>query len=102
MEVLKILGKYYRDNKWVCGEDYESLEWYDTTIVKPTEEELELLQERLIVDEMRDKRNQLLKDSDFRAIPDYVLDKALWIIYRQKLRELPATWVDGMKFPTPP
>ena len=79
----------------------DSLECYDTTIPKPTQEELELLQERLIVDEMRDKRNQLLKDSDFRALPDYVLDKDLWIIYRQKIRELPATWVDGMKFPSP-
>jgi hypothetical protein len=46
---------------------------------------------------MRDKRNQLLKDSDFRVLPDYVLDKDLWIIYRQKLRELPATWVKGFE-----
>jgi hypothetical protein len=45
MEVLKILRKYYRDNEWICGKKYESLEWYDMTIVKPTREDLELLKE---------------------------------------------------------
>jgi hypothetical protein len=51
---------------------------------------------------MRDKRNQLLKDSDFRGLPDYEKDKDLWIQYRKKLRDLTATWVDGMEFPSPP
>ena len=51
---------------------------------------------------MRTQRNKLLGESDFRVLPDYEKDKDLWIQYRKKLRNLPATWVDGMDFPSPP
>jgi hypothetical protein len=60
------------------------------------------LYELILVDEMREKRNQLLKETDFRVLPDYDIDKDLWIDYRQKLRDLPSIWVKGMEFPTPP
>ena len=54
MDISKILTKYYLNNSWSCGETYESLEWFDTTIVKPTLEELELKYNDLQIDEMRD------------------------------------------------
>ena len=60
------------------------------------------LYELILVDEMREKRNQLLKETDFRVLADYNKNKDLWIVYRQKLRDLPSIWVKGMEFPTPP
>ena len=51
---------------------------------------------------MRTQRNKLLAESDFRVLPDYEKNKDLWIQYRKKLRDLPATWAGGMEFPSPP
>ena len=60
------------------------------------------LYELVLIDEMREKRNQLLKETDFRVLADYNKDKELWIEYRQKLQDLPSIWVKDMEFPTPP
>jgi len=98
-----VLVKYYPDNVWICGDTYESLIWKDTTEPKPTQEHLESLWEELKKENMRQERNQLLKDSDFRVLPDYPhTNKEAWIIYRQDLRNLPETWTEGTPFPTPP
>ena len=102
MEYSKILTKYYGDKKWLCRDTYESIEWRDKTTEKPTQEKMNELYELLLIDEMREQRNQLLKESDFRVLPDYNKDKELWIEYRDKLRKLPETWVKGMDFPEPP
>ena len=96
----KVCVKYYAHKVWMCGETYESLVWKDTE--KPTEEKMNELYELILVDEMREKRNQLLADTDFRVLPDYDKDKDLMIDYRQKLRDLPSMWVKDMEFPTPP
>ena len=60
------------------------------------------LYELILVDEMREKRNQLLAETDFRVLPDYDKEKDLWIKYRKQLRDLPSIWVKDMEFPTPP
>jgi hypothetical protein len=96
----KVCVKYYANKVWMCGETYESLVWKDTE--KQTEEKMNELYELILVDEMREKRNKLLAETDFRVLPDYDIDKDLWIDYREKLRRLPETWVKGMEFPTPP
>ena len=96
----KVCLKYYSDNVWMCWETYESLIWKDTE--KPTEEKMNELYEFISIDEMREKRNKLLKETDFRVLPDYDIDKDLWVEYRKKLRDLPSIWVKGMEFPTPP
>jgi len=96
----KVCVKFYSDKVWMCGETYESLVWNDTE--KPTEEKMNELYELMLIDEMREKRNQLLKETDFRVLADYDKDKELWIDYRQKLRDLPSIWVKDMEFPTPP
>ena len=96
----KVCVKYYADKVWMCGETYESLVWNDTE--KPTEEKMNALYELVLIDEMREKRNKLLAETDFRVLADYNKNKDLWIVYREKLRQLPETWVKGMKFPTPP
>ena len=96
----KVCVKYYADKVWICGETYESLVWNDTE--NPTEKKMYELYEFVLIDEMREKRNQLLKETDFRVLPDYDKDKDLWIDFRQKLRDLPSIWVKDMEFPTPP
>ena len=96
----KVCVKYYADKVWICGETYESLVWKDTE--KPTEEKMNELYELILVDEMREKRNQLLAETDFRVLPDYDKEKDLWIKYREQLQQLPETWVEDMEFPTPP
>ena len=96
----KVCVIYYADKVWICGETYESLVWKDTE--KTTEEKMNELYELVLIDEMREKRNQLLKETDFRVLADYNKDKDLWIKYREQLRQLPETWVEDMEFPTPP
>jgi len=52
---------------------------------------------------MRQERNQLLKDCDFRVLNDYPnTNKEAWELYRQTLRDFPAIWVEEMEFPTKP
>ena len=96
----KVCVKYYAGKVWMCGETYESLVWKDTE--KPTEEKMNALYELILIDEMRETRNKLLAETDFRVLPDYDKDKDLWIDYRQKLRDLPSIWVKDMEFPTSP
>jgi len=52
---------------------------------------------------MRQERNQLLEDSDFRVLLDYPhTNKEAWVLYREQLRDLPETWVEGTSFPIKP
>jgi hypothetical protein len=101
MDISKLLMNYYLDKQWSCGESYESLEWHDTTMPKPTLEELELKYDDLKVDEMREQRNQLLRECDHCALPDFP-SRELWLSYREQLRDFPCIWVEGMEFPTKP
>ena len=44
--------------------------------------------------ELRERRDELLSDTDFRMLPDYPgADQPLWVIYRQELRELPDGYI---------
>jgi len=98
-----VLIKYYPDNVWICGDTYESLIWKDKTEPKPTEEELNLKWEERKKDSMRQERNQLLKDCDFRVLSDYPnTNKEAWISYRKELRDFPALWSEGTSFPIKP
>jgi len=101
MDCSKILLKYYSELAWICGETYETLEWNDTTISKPTEEELDLKYDELLLDEMREERNQLLKDCDYTALPDFP-QRDKWIVYRQELRDFPSVWTPETPFPEKP
>jgi hypothetical protein len=100
-----VLIKYYADKVWICGETYESLIWKDKT-EKPTEEELNIKWAELKKEQMREKRNELLKESDFKFVSDYPHSsdekKNEWKIYRQSLRDLPSIWVEGVEYPLKP
>ena len=103
MDFSKIMLRYYSGKGWMCGETYESLVWNEEIEPKPTQEYLEKLWIELLKDDMRKERNKLLKDSDYRVLPDYpAVNKEEWVSYRQELRNFPATWVEGTPFPNPP
>jgi len=101
MEVPKVLMKYFRNNQWNCGETYESIEWKDATTPKPTKEDLESLWNELLKNEMREERNKLLSETDYTALPDFP-NRDMYLEYRQKLRDFPAVWTEGMTFPEKP
>ena len=101
MDYSKILTTYYGENAWICGETYDSLRWLDDSLPKPTLEELDLKYDDLMMDEMREHRNQLLRESDYTALPDYPQREA-WILYRQELRDFPSVWLPEMQFPQKP
>jgi len=43
-------------------------------------------------DTIREKRDQLIRDSDWTMIPGASVDQAAWAAYRQVLRDLPQTY----------
>jgi len=43
-------------------------------------------------DTIREKRDQLIRDSDWTMIPGATVDQAAWAAYRQVLRDLPQTF----------
>ena len=82
---------------------YESIEWTDTQSTKPTKEELDVLMLEIMKDEMREERNQLLKESDHTVLPDFPsANKQACLDYRQQLRDFPSVWSVGLSFPTKP
>ena len=72
---------------------------------KPTNEELCTLYENVknewVLLDMRETRNMLLSSSDFRVVSDYP-NRDKWLIYRQKLRDLPINWTPETPFPEEP
>jgi len=101
MDYPKVLTKYYIDKEWTCGDTYETIVWYEKTEPKPTEEELELKYDDLLLDEMREERDKLLRETDYTALPDYP-QRDKWILYRQELRDFPSVWTPETPFPQKP
>lgn len=85
----------------------------EVTIREWTEEEIAARKERLLPmtwQNIREQRNNLLKESDIKVLPDVWITLSLekqneWLEYRQKLRDLPETIVDpyeDFEWPTKP
>lgn len=57
-------------------------------------------------DDIRTKRDQLIKDSDWTVLPDATVNQAAWAQYRQILRDLPQTYAatgpESVVWPEPP
>jgi hypothetical protein len=104
MNYYAILKKHYDGKIWGIAEDYSTLDWGDET-PKPTDEELKILWNNMKYDYlkeiMRNERNQLLKDCDYCALPDFP-NRENYILYRQELRELPENWTIDKPFPQKP
>ena len=82
--------------------DYETLEWGDTSQTKPTMEECEemfaQLEGECIIKNMRSYRDTLLNQTDKYIVADYPHAtseaRQAWLDYRQALRDLPSTTED--------
>lgn len=74
--------------------DDNVLRWKDTYQTQPTEEEIQAKIQELQTAEplrlLREKRNQLLQQTDWRFRSDLTPSQA-WIEYCQALRDLPET-----------
>ena len=91
---------------WRKPYTYESIEWLDTEVVKPTKAELQAAYDDAIAEQawqqLRTRRNQLLAETDWVTLQ--ALDKSIdgfgiqlpqvWMDYRQALRDLPANTTD--------
>ena len=105
MDYRRVLGQFFPNKNYYCEDTYESLVWWETDIPKPTNEELCALYENVknewVLLDMRETRNMLLSSSDFRVVSDYP-NRDKWLIYRQKLRDLPINWTPETPFPEEP
>lgn len=83
------LPSYSETQKIVAGEPtLEDGKWTQNwNVVELTEQELSILKDSN-AQEIRDKRDNLLKESDWSQLPDVQVDKALWVKYRQTLRNI--------------
>lgn len=65
---------------------------------------LQLVDRPVIVtwESIRDKRNQLLDDSDYTQIADFTGDKSAWSAYRQLLRDIPQKYKNPEDVVWPP
>jgi hypothetical protein len=99
MDIPVILSNYYRGQVWTLnGEKYEGLTWSDeNTLPKPTLEELiskyEEHRAAQPLKKLRDKRNQVLEQTDRYVTIDYPHatdeEKQKRLVQRQTLRDLP-------------
>jgi hypothetical protein len=101
MDYVKVLVKHYDGMGWCCGDTYQSLRWNKEYGEKPTDKHLCSLWKDMAVELMRNQRNKLLQESDYKALPDYP-NRDVWVEYRRLLRDFPEVWIDGMSFPQQP
>ena len=87
------------DSSWnLTGTEYSGLEWLDSSTTKPTETEINNKISELDSAEamrlLREERNQLLSETDWvvaRSTETGVAIPNDWKVYRQALRDLPAS-----------
>jgi len=105
MDYFITLTMKYPNKQFFIKDTYDTLEWLEKDIPKPSDEELKQYWEEIKGDyfkeNIRQKRNQLLQESDFRVVSDYP-QRDKWIVYRQALRDFPSIWLPEMPFPEKP
>ena len=92
---------------------FEDIDWvFDRPSKEDVEQKYKELQAAEPMRLLREKRDQLIATTDWRATVDYPgSDQAAWLTYRQALRDLPANstpsldengQLTGVTWPTPP
>ena len=76
--------------------DNQIVEWYETELEQPSQEEIQAkIQELQNAEPMRllrEERNRRLAETDWKDLPSYPgTDQEEWRTYRQALRDLPST-----------
>ena len=100
VDYVSVLEKHYPE-VWFGLEDnsYDSIQFEYGEV--PSKEHLDKLWTEMELDVIREKRNRLLQESDFRVVADYP-QRDKWILYRQALRDYPSIWLPDRPFPSPP
>ena len=101
VDYVSVLEKHYPEVGFGLEDNsYNSIQFEYGEV--PSKEHLDKLWTEMEIDVIREKRNKLLKESDFRVVADYPNRKA-WLSYRRKLRDFPETWSESNPaFPSPP
>ena len=100
VDYVSVLEKHYSEVGFGLEDNsYNSIQFEYGEV--PSKEHLDKLWTEMEIDIIREKRNKLLKESDFRVVADYPQREA-WLAYRQALRDLPSVWTEGMPFPEKP
>ena len=92
--IAQALNALVPDCAFGCGDTYYSgIDWLDKFQTKPTEGEVKNKIAELEAAEparlVREKRNQLLAESDWTQTRDNVrLNDSTWVTYRQELRDI--------------
>ena len=72
-----------------ANKDYQDyLEWAKTNTIE------EAAAETLTWDDIRDKRDQILRTTDWTMTTGATVDQAQWAAYRQVIRDIPQTYKD--------
>ena len=94
----------------VSGDDINNIRWYDGNPQNITSAQIESkLAEadfKIAIEELREKRNRLLKETDFYALSDVTMSSEMET-YRQELRDITEGLttvedVEAVVFPTKP
>ena len=76
----------------IRGNSYDGIDWLDKSQTIPTEDEVNAKLTELTnaypMELLREERNILLQETDWRASSDLIISEE-WKIYRQRLRDLP-------------
>ena len=99
-DYVSVLEKHYPEVGFGLEDNsYNSIQFEYGDV--PSKEHLDKLWTEMEIDVLREKRNKLLKESDYTALPDFP-QRDKWILYRQALRDFPSIWLPDRPFPEKP
>ena len=100
VDYVSVLEKHYPEVGFGLEDNsYNSIQFEYGEV--PSKEHLDKLWTEMELDVIREKRNKLLKESDYTALPDFP-QRDKWILYRQALRDFPSIWLPDRPFPEKP
>ena len=100
VDYVSVLEKHYPEVGFGLEDNsYNSIQFEYGEV--PSKEHLDKLWTEMEIDIIREKRNKLLKESDFRVVADYP-QRDKWLAYRQALRDFPSIWLPDRPFPEKP
>ena len=100
VDYVSVLEKHYPEVGFGLEDNsYNSIQFEYGEV--PSKEHLDKLWTEMELDVIREKRNKLLQESDYTALPDFP-QRDKWILYRQALRDFPSIWLPDRPFPEKP
>ena len=100
VDYVSVLEKHYSEVGFGLEDNsYNSIQFEYGEV--PSKGHLDKLWTEMEIDVLREKRNQLLQESDYTALPDFP-QRDKWILYRQALRDFPSIWLPDRPFPETP